>query len=122
MKHIGLFILPTLLIACEKPKPPAPQKKIESFADIETPRNAPPPVETKPFEGGYDAGVIAGEAAAKVRDPAHPKERPKLPAEDELGVLALDAAGADPKRAEKWQRGFVSGFKDGFARIADRKK
>ena len=122
MKHIALFSLATLLIACEKPKPPAPQKKIESFADIETPRNAPPPVETKPFEGGYDAGVIAGEAAAKVRDPAHPKERPKLPAEDELGVLALDAAGADPKRAEKWQRGFVSGFKDGFARIADRKK
>ena len=79
-------------------------------------------METKPFEGGYDVGVIAGETAAKVRDPAHPKERPKLPAEDELGVLALDAAGADPKRAEKWQRGFVSGFKDGFARIADRKK
>jgi hypothetical protein len=122
MKHIALFILATLLVACEKPKPPAPQKKIESVADIETPRDVPPPVETKPFESGYDFGVPVGEAAAKVRDPAHPKLHPKLPIEDELNVLALDAAGADSTRAEKWQRGFVSGFKDGFARIAQGKK
>ena len=122
MKHIAFLIFATLLIACEKPKSPTPQKKIESVADIESPRDAPPPVETKPFENGYDAGVTAGEAAAKVRDPAHPKERPKLPTEDELSVLALDAAGADTTRAEKWQRGFVSGFKDGFAHIASKKK
>ena len=122
MKRIAFLIFATLLTACDKPKSPLPQKKIESVADIETPRDAPPPVETKPFENGYDDGVIAGEAAAKVRDAAHPKARPKLPAEDELSVLALDAAGADATRAEKWQRGFVSGFKDGFAHIADRKK
>lgn len=122
MKHIALLISATLLAACEKPAPPAPQKKVESIADIEKPRDAPPPVETKPFEEGYDAGVAAGEAAAKVRDPAHPKVRPKLPAENELSVLALDAAGADPARAQKWQRGFVSGFKDSFARIAEGKK
>lgn len=122
MKHSILLIFATLLVACGKPKPPAPQKKIESVTDIETPRDVPPPVETKPFESGYDAGVIAGEAAAKVRDPAHPRERPKHPTEDELSVLALDAAGADSTRAEKWQRGFISGFKDGFAHIADRKK
>ena len=121
MKHIAFLIFATLLIACEKPKP-APQKKVQSVADIEPPHDVPPPVETKPFEEGYDVGVAAGEAVAKARDPQHPKLRPKLPNEDELSVLALDAAGADPTRAQKWQRGFVSGFKDGFAHIADRKK
>ena len=122
MKHIAFLIFATLLAACDKPKPPTTPKKVESVADIETPRDAPPPVETKPFEVGYDAGVTAGEAAAKVRDPQHPKVHPKLPSEDELSVFALDAAGADPTRGSKWQRGFVSGYKDGFAHIADRKK
>ncbi len=122
MKHIAILILPALLIACDKPKPPPAIKKTETVSDIETPRNVPPAVETKPFETGYDAGEVAGEAAAKAHDPAHPKARPKLPTEDELGVLALDAAGADPGHGEKWQRGFISGFKDGFARIADKKK
>lgn len=122
MKPIAFLLLSALLIACDKPKPPPATKNAETAADIETPRNVPPPVETKPFEAGYDAGEIAGEAAAKSHNPAHPRARPKLPAEDELAVLALDAAGADPGHGEKWQRGFVSGFKDGFARIADKKK
>lgn len=65
-----------------------------------------PPVETRPFEEGYAAGFAAGKATGR--------PRAKLPETEEVEVLASQEAGSDPQRASKWQRGWVSGYLDGF--------
>ena len=50
------------------------------------------------------------------------RKRPALPPAPELDVLALDAAGFDTTRGQKWQRGYVAGFKDGFLRESEGKR
>jgi len=65
-----------------------------------------PPVETRPFEEGYAAGFVAGKTAGR--------PRAKLPEIEDVEVLASQEAGSDPQRASKWQRGWVSGYLDGF--------
>jgi hypothetical protein len=100
----------------EKKQPAAPKPPQEiSAIDLKPPENPPPPVETKPYEDGFAAGVKAGEAAGKARTR---KAASKIPSEQEIEVEALEAAGTNPDRGAKWQRGFVSGYRDGFGRAA----
>jgi hypothetical protein len=111
-----------LLAACDDAKPtatPRSPQRIESVADIPTPENVPPPVEALAYDEAYKLGSAAGESAAKAELRPRSKTKPKAPTDDELAVLALDAAGADPKRGQKWQRGFAAGFRDGFASVVE---
>lgn len=104
-----------LLAACDKPPAPQPEppKALPSVQDIEPPKNVGPPVDSANYDEGYNAGMTAGEAAAR----AVPL-RTKAPGPDERSVFALEAAGQDPKRGPRWQRGYASGYKDGFERIS----
>ena len=117
MKKLTLFAATVLLGACGEKKPAAPPKAPEliSAADLKLPENVPPPVETQPFEDGFATGNTAGEKAGHIRVARKP---PKTPSEADLEVLALEAAGANPDRGAKWQRGFITGYRDGFERIA----
>ncbi len=108
----------TLLVACDKKKAPTVQPQPPQFtsaADLKLPEYVPPPVETQPFEDGFREGQKAGELAGKKHIP---RVAPKLPDESTLAVLALEAAGANPDRGPKWQRGFISGYRDGFEHVA----
>ena len=102
-----------LLASCGEKKSPQPKEppQLISANDLKPPENAPPPVETQPFEDGFRDGQTAGELAGKKRVP---NAKRKVPEQQELEVLALEAAGANPERGAKWQRGFVSGFVAGF--------
>ena len=117
-KLTSIFAITTFFfVACEEKKPVAkvvPEKAV-SAADLKPPENVPPPVETQPYEDGFASGITAGELAGKTRVA---RTAPKLPKDSDIDVLALDAAGADPDRGQKWQRGFVSGYRDGFSRTA----
>jgi hypothetical protein len=120
MKKLLLVLVACALASCDRsPKPPTP-KKIESVNDIPLPTNVSPPVQANLYDEGYKTGDLAGDAAAKAQ--RAPKHRPVLPSPEELDVLALQAAGTDTARGEKWQRGYVAGFKDGFARAAEGKR
>src|SRR5688572_4560823 len=125
MKRPLLVFLAAVLPACDRaPKPatPPPSPKAESVLNVPSPTNVPPPVQAASYDDGFRAGDLAGAAAAKTRKAEKPKERPVLPDANELDVRALEAAGTDVTRAEKWQRGFVAGFKDGFTRQAEGRK
>jgi hypothetical protein len=110
-----------LLAGCDKPAPQAPQSgpdtKLTSVKDIESPKAEEPVIDAASYERGYDAGMDAGEKAARKEPP-----RAKVPTMEETTVLALEAAGSDATRAERWQRGYASGYREGFARIATGKK
>ncbi len=100
---IAALFLP--LAACD-------QKPGHPFAG---PKSTPPivhqaPVETLPYDDGFTTGMALGRAAAK--------PRAVLPERDNVLVLAEEKAAGDPKRAEKWQRGFVDGYLDGYRQIA----
>ena len=116
MKAFTLAVIVAIFAGCGEKKPPQPKEppQLMSANDLKPPENAPPPVETQPYEDGFRDGQNAGELAAKNR-PAHTKR--KQPEQNELEVLALEAAGANPDRGAKWQRGYVSGYRDGFERI-----
>jgi hypothetical protein len=105
------------LTACNRSSPtppPAPDdKKVQSVADLEPPKDAGPPVNSVSYEDGYEQGSKAGETAARALPP-----RSKTPGEDEINVLALEAAGTDTARGPRWQRGYASGYLDGFERIS----
>lgn len=70
-----------------------------------------PPVETRPFEDGYAIGFVSGKAAGR--------PRAVLPTTEEIEVQALQEAAADPQRAAKWQRGWASGYLDGFRQSSE---
>jgi len=77
---------------------------------------------TAPYDAGYRAGDLAGEAAAKAFREANPRQKLIPPTANEEAVLALEAAGNDPERGPKWQRGYAAGYRDGFMRAAEGKK
>lgn len=106
----------SVLAGCDDPKPAAARKAPEpaGVAALKVPEHVPPPVETQPYEDGFAAGGKAGEAEARSRKGRGSKTMPR---DDEIAVLALEAAGANPDRGPKWQQGFVAGYKDHFERI-----
>ena len=107
---------------CERSPKPGPPPKIESVHDIPLPKNVGPPVQANLYDQGYKTGDLDGEVAAKSLKASAPKQRPTLPTDEELDVLALKAAGTNNERGEKWQRGYAAGYKEGFIRIAEGKR
>jgi len=110
---VGLAVL---LVGCEKPgtspvaAPTEPTERTE-------PATSPPvviPVETRPFEDGYNVGYEAGTGAAK------PKAQ--IPPASAVEPLAREAAGREEGRTERWQRGFVEGYIDGFRKVVTGQK
>lgn len=72
------------------------------------------PVETHPFEDGYDAGFELGKGRAT--------PSAKIPKPAEVEPLAREQAGEVPERTERWQRGFVDGYLDGFRNVVTGQK
>ena len=99
----ALAFLP--LAACEQQPAPNP-----AVAKATPPIVHQAPVETLPYDDGFTTGMAQGRAAGK--------PRAKLPERENVVVLAEEKAVGDPKRAEKWQRGFADGYLDGYRQIA----
>ena len=72
------------------------------------------PVETHPFEDGYNAGFALALGRA-VRGA-------KIPQPADVEPLAREQAGDAPERTGRWQRGFVEGYLDGFRKVVTRQK
>lgn len=72
------------------------------------------PVETHPFEDGYETGYAQGLGTGRVG-----AKMPPVAAAEEL---ARAAAGQDAERTERWQRGFVDGYLDGFRKVVTGQK
>jgi hypothetical protein len=120
MKQHSIFIVVltlTVLSGCDDSKPVVEKKPQEPIgvAALKVPEYVPPPVETQPYEDGYAAGGKAGEADARSRKGRGTKK--PTPSDDEIAVLALEAAGSNPERGPKWQQGFIAGYKYDFERI-----
>lgn len=120
MKRL-LLCVAVLLGGCDR-KPAPAQPKAEGISDIQSPTTSAPPVQTALYEAGYQAGDLAGESAVKERRAGPSKDKLLAPTPDELAVLALSAAADHPTRAEKWQRGYAAGYRDGFLRAAQGKR
>ncbi len=99
------------LTACDEPA----QTRVEPPPVV---RQAP--VETHPFEDGYDAGYALGLSKATLEAKA-PKP-PEVPKPAEIEPLAREQAGEVPARTERWQRGFVEGYLDGFRKVVTGQK
>ncbi len=72
------------------------------------------PVETRPFEDGYDVGYALALTQAT--------REAKVPKAEDVAPLAREQAAADPARTERWQRGFVDGYVDGFRKVVTGQK
>lgn len=114
--------LALVLAGCDRSPKPGPPPKIESVNDIPVPRNVGPPVQANLYDQGYKLGDLDGEVAAKALKASKPKHKPTVPADEELDVVALKAAGTNAERGEKWQRGYAAGYREGFVRIAEGKR
>ena len=104
----SVVIAALVFIACDKAKD-APA----------TPAAPPPvvrqaPVETHPFEDGYTAGYAMGETRAT--------PGAKIPLAADVEPLAREQAGQAVERTERWQRGFVAGYLDGFRKVVTGQK
>lgn len=107
---VGLAIL---LAGCDKPGTGAVAESAER-AEPPTPPPVVIPVETHPFEDGYKVGYEAGTGAGKPKAP--------IPPTSAVEPLAREAAGREEGRTERWQRGFVEGYIDGFRKVVTGQK
>jgi len=73
-----------------------------------------PPVETHPFEDGYNAGFDYGKLHATPKTP--------LPGEEEARRVAHEQAADRPERNERWERGFAEGYTDGVRNVVTGQK
>lgn len=72
------------------------------------------PVPTRPFEEGYRVGFDFALQQAK------PKA--KLPDVGAVRGQAREQAARHPERNERWERGFVDGYNDGFRNVVTGQK
>ncbi len=73
-----------------------------------------PPAPTRTFEEGYTAGFELGTKRAA--------PRAKLPEPADVERIATEEATGHPDRTERWQRGFVDGYTEGFTNVVTGKK
>lgn len=121
MKRLVTLAMVISIAACSKTTPPEPPKP-EGMSEIKSPTTSLPPVQALSYDVGYQSGDIAGEAAARTARAQHPKQTLATSTDAERDVLALQAAGADVTRGQKWQRGYADGFRDGFERVTEGKR
>jgi len=73
-----------------------------------------PPVLTRPFEDGYNAGFDYGKEHGTPRSP--------IPTDEEAAKVALEQAADHPDRTEHWQHGFAEGYADGIRNVVTRRR
>ena len=116
-RRLGLALLAAAVAGCGKTPEAVPRP--ERVAVPEVKAEPPPavrvvPVETRPFEEGYEAGYAKGLGAGKVGA--------KMPPTSAAEEIARAEAGLDAERTERWQRGFVDGYLDGFRKVVTGQK
>jgi hypothetical protein len=114
MKRVRLFsgvVAVVILASCGKapvvdePATPTPEmKKGHPVVHV-------PPVETRPFEDGYNAGYEYGKK--------HATPHGKLATQEEADKAARDNAAGQP---ERWERGFAEGYADGVRNVVTGQK
>jgi hypothetical protein len=113
MKRIVISIMPMIaltLAGCGKPPadtPATPTPELKSGHPVVH----VPPVETRPFDDGYNAGYEYGRKHATPHD--------KLPTDDEAAEVARQQAAGQPDR---WERGFAEGYADGVRNVVTGQK
>jgi hypothetical protein len=70
-----------------------------------------PPVETKPFEDGYNAGYEYGTKQATPHG--------KIPTDEEAADVARQQAAG---QTDRWERGFAQGYADGVRKVVTGQK
>jgi hypothetical protein len=73
-----------------------------------------PPVPTRTFEEGYEVGFEQGRSKGA--------PRAKMPDPDAVERIASEEATGHPDRTERWQRGFIDGYIEGFRNVVTGKK
>jgi hypothetical protein len=98
------------------PEPPKAPSTIPGLAgkEIEKPVVHVAPVPTEPFEEGYKAGFELGSTQAV--------PQAKIPEAAEVEAIADRQFGADMEHRDRWHRGFVEGYLDGFRKIVTGQK
>jgi hypothetical protein len=106
IRPIAVSLAFVAIVGCDRSDKPEPMK----------PDKLPPPVvrqapvETLPYEDGYELGYKLGEAAAK--------PRAELPDAEAIEAIAEENATGETRRADKWKRGFAAGYLAGYRRVA----
>ena len=99
-----------LLAACGKPPlavPATPAPELKNGHPVVH----VPPVESRPFEDGYNAGFEYG----KKRGTPHGA----LPTDEDAARVAREQAAGQPDR---WERGFAEGYADGVRNVVTGQK
>lgn len=103
MKRAALLLALLALASCRRPVPMA--AKSDAFPERPPVIDAPL-VDAKSYDAGFKAGFPVGTTMAS--------PRAKVPGEDEVRQLAVEAAANDPARNMKWREGWVRGYLEGF--------
>ncbi|MEP6670743.1 MAG: hypothetical protein ABJF10_16410 [Chthoniobacter sp.] len=106
----AILIVVIALVGCGRPPPtalatPEPEmKKGHPVVHV-------PPVETRPFEDGYNAGFEYGKK--------HAVPHGALATEEDAKRVAREQAAGQPDR---WERGFAEGYADGVRNVVTGQK
>lgn len=106
----AVSLIALVLAGCGKPPESASETPAPEMKNGHPVVHAPP-VETHPFEDGYNTGYEYG------RKHATPKSA--LPNDEECARVAREQAAGQPDR---WERGFAEGYADGVRNVVTGKK
>ena len=107
LARVEICVCALVLAGCDRPVAPAVRSEPKPVVRMA-------PVETNPYEDGYTAGFDAALKKATLHA--------KIPEAADVEPLAREEAGAAPERTERWERGFVAGYVDGFRNVVTGQK
>ena len=107
---LGGALIVILLAGCGKPAESASETPAPEMKNGHPVVHAPP-VETHPFEDGYNAGYEYGKK--------HATPHGKLATQEDAEKAARDNAAGQPDR---WERGFAEGYADGVRNVVTGQK
>jgi hypothetical protein len=110
---VAVMGLALLGAGCGKPPLPANSTPVPEMKNGH-PVVHVPPVETHPFEDGYNAGFEYGKRMAAPKMP--------MPTEADARGLAHEQAGGLAERTERWEHGFADGYLDGIRNVVTGQK